>query len=239
MEEVEHCELFARRVAATCHTVDTSGMRVVGGWQIKINAILQSKNQNIIYMDADNIVAADPTYLFDSEEFQKNDILLWSDNPRIDDYHGFITAHQWARVGLDRTDKALDVETGQMVINKHRAWKALHIIKHFADRADYWEGFNGGETGVWYGDKTSFHMGCILAGIDFHTEKWNKFDGGGFFAHTGLNGVCCSNMHVTARGISRTAIRFRISKAMSMFTRLQCLRVRLSFWMEQSKTLSS
>lgn len=188
MEEIEFCELHARRVAATCHVVDTSGMRCVHGWQIKINAILQSQHDQIIHLDADNIVTRDPSYLFDCEAFQQNAAMFWQDNPNVNDFHGRIIADQWERVGADRRDRINDIETGQMVIDKRRAGKALQIVKHFADRADYWEGFNGGDRGVWYGDKTSFHMGFKLTGTPHHIQPWNRWNAGGFYEHCDPSG---------------------------------------------------
>lgn len=188
MEEIEFCELHARRVAATCHVVDTSGMRVVHGWQIKINAVLQSEYQQIIHLDADNIVTRDPSYLFDCEAFQQNAAIFWMDNPNVNDFHGRIIEDQWRRTGSDRRDRINDIETGQMVIDKVRAAKALQIVKHFADRADYWEGFNGGERGVWYGDKTSFHMAFKLTGTPHYIQPWNRWNPGGFYEHCDPSG---------------------------------------------------
>lgn len=188
MEEIEWCELHARRVAATCHVVDTSRMRCVHGWQIKINAILQSEYQQIIHLDADNIVTRDPSYLFDCDTFQQNAAMFWMDNPNVNDFHGRIIEDQWKRVGSDRRDRINDIETGQMVIDKSRAAKALQIVKHFADRADYWEGFNGGERGVWYGDKTSFHMGFKLTETPHHIQSWHKWNAGGFYEHCDPSG---------------------------------------------------
>ncbi len=188
MEEIEHCELHARRVAATCHVVDTSGMRCVHGWQIKINAILQSEYTQIIHLDADNIVTRDPSYLFDCEAFKQNAAMFWMDNPNVNDFHGRIIEDQWKRTGSDRRDRINDIETGQMVIDKVRGAKALQIVKHFADRADYWEGFNGGERGVWYGDKTSFHMGFKLTETPHHIQPWNRWNAGGFYEHCDPDG---------------------------------------------------
>ena len=189
LEEIPHAELFAKQVAATCHVLDTSDMRCIHGWQVKINAILQSKHTQILHLDADNIVTKDPTYLFDCQEFKDHEAMFWVDNPNVNDFHGRIIEHQWKRVGSDRTDRISDIETGQMLIDKDRAAKALAIVKHFADRADYWEGFNGGERGVWYGDKTSFHMGFILTETQHHKQKWNRWDAGGFYAHTDPSGT--------------------------------------------------
>jgi len=188
MEEIEFCELHARRVAATCHVVDTSGMRCVHGWQIKINAILQSKYEQVIHLDADNIVTKDPSYLFDCEAFQKNAAMFWMDNPNVNDFHGRIIEDQWRRTGSTRTDRINDIETGQIVIDKTRAANALRIVKHFADHADYWEGFNGGERGVWYGDKTSFHMAFKLTDTPHHIQPWNRWNAGGFYEHCDPDG---------------------------------------------------
>jgi len=194
MEEIEFCELHARRVAATCHVVDTSGMRCVHGWQIKINAILQTEYQQIIHLDADNIVTRDPSYLFDCEAFQQNAAMFWMDNPNVNDFHGRIIEDQWKRTGATRTDRINDIETGQMVIDKIRGAKALQIVKHFADRADYWEGFNGGERGVWYGDKTSFHMGFKLTETPHYIQPWNRWNAGGFYEHCDpSNEVICQH----------------------------------------------
>jgi FkbM family methyltransferase len=201
MEEIAHCELFARQVAATCHVVDTSKMRVVHGWQIKINAILQTNYKQILHLDADNIVAKDPTYLFDCQEFKDNAAMFWMDNPVVNDFHGRITEQQWERTGV-KGERLNDIETGQILIDKDRAAKALQIIKHFADRADYWEGFNGGERGVWYGDKTSFHVGCKLTNTRHYIRMygpefvkhiagqklWTVFNAGGFYAHSDSKG---------------------------------------------------
>jgi len=122
--------------------------------------------------------------LFECQEFKDNEAMFWVDNPNVNDFHGRIIEHQWKRVGSDRVDRLPDIETGQMLIDKDRSAKALKIVKHFADRADYWEGFNGGERGVWYGDKTSFHMAFILTGTHHYNRPWNRWDDGGFYAHT-------------------------------------------------------
>jgi FkbM family methyltransferase len=202
MEEIEHCELHARRVAATCHVLNTSEMRCVHGWQVKINAILQSKHTQILHLDADNIVAKDPTYLFECQAFKNNDAMFWMDNPVVNDFHGRIVEDQWKRVGLDRTDRINDIETGQMLIDKDRAAKALQVCKHFADHADYWGGFNGGERGVWYGDKTDFHIAFKLTGTPHYIRMyddryiktvngkviWAVFDAGGFYRHEDPDG---------------------------------------------------
>jgi len=188
MEEVEHCELYAKQVAATCHVLDVSDMRVRGGWQTKINIILQTGHTHVMHLDSDNIVTKDPTYLFDSQQYLDTGAMFWSDDPvGRDDFHHRIMPHQWSRLGVDRRDVVTDIETGQMLIDKGRSQKALQVCKHLADHADYWGGFNGGERGVWYGDKTDFHVAWKITGTPHYIQPWNKFDHG-FFAHVDPNG---------------------------------------------------
>jgi FkbM family methyltransferase len=182
MDEIEHCELYAKQVAATCHVLDVSDMRVRGGWQTKVNIILQTNFTHVMHVDSDNIVTKDPTYLFNSEQYKNTGAMFWSDDPAgRDDFHHRIMPHQWDRLGASR-GVVTDIETGQMLIDKRRGQKALQICKHLADHADYWGGFNGGEKGVWYGDKTDFHVAWKITETPHYIQPWNTFDHG-FFAH--------------------------------------------------------
>jgi len=188
VEQVEHCELYARRVAATVHTLETSDMRCVHGWQVKINAILQSTADQVMHIDADNIVARDPSFLFDCQEFQDNAALFWGDNPGLKDHRGYVGPKQWERLGSDRRDTIRDIEAGQMLIDKRRGAAALQVVKHLADHADYWGGFNGGSPGIWYGDKTDFHVGFALTETPHWINQGFKWNPGGFYEHRSPGG---------------------------------------------------
>ena len=183
LAEIEHAEDFAKKVGATCHTVDTTGIRCLGGWQIKIHAIQQSGFAEVLHLDADNIVTKDPMYLFDSQEFKTNAALFWGDNPSDRWQRGSILPHHWSRLGVARTDTIQDIEAGQMLIVVRRGWQALQVAKHLADHADYWGGFNGGAPGVWYGDKTDFHVGFLLTKTPFWKTTKFEFSLGGFYLH--------------------------------------------------------
>ncbi len=205
IEEIEDCDIYARRVAATCHVIDVSGCRTIDGWRTKINAILQSDLDEVLHLDADNIVTKDPSFLFDTPEFQNNEALLWEDQPKTtDDFHGKVIGSQWERMGESRRDKITDLESGQMLIRKTGGGeRALHVVKHLADHADYWGGFNGGEKGVWYGDKTDFHMGYVLTKTPAYIRENHSWNAGGFFAHDWTDGVvlfqhaCHKKGHIT------------------------------------------
>jgi len=183
MEQVEHIELYARRLSVTLHVLDTSNMRVAHGWQVKINAILQSKLDLVIHLDADNIVTRDPEYLFDTEEFKNNAAMFWGDNPALRDHRGYVGPKQWHRLGEGREDTVRDIEAGQMVIDKKRGARALQVVKHLADHAEYWGGFNGGKPGIWYGDKTDFHVGFAITGTPHWICQGFRWNYGGFYEH--------------------------------------------------------
>ncbi len=205
IEEIEHCDIYARRVAATCHVIDVSGCRTIDGWRTKINAILQSDLDEVLHLDADNIVTKDPSFLFGTPEFQGHEALLWEDQPKTtDDFHGKVIGSQWERMGESRRDKIVDLESGQMVIRKTGGGEqALHVVKHLADHADYWGGFNGGEKGIWYGDKTDFHMGYVLTKTPAYIRPNHSWNAGGFFAHDWTDGIvlfqhaCHKKGHIT------------------------------------------
>ena len=188
MEEIEHCELYAKQVAATCHVLDVSGMRVRGGWQTKINVIQQTRLTHVLHLDSDNIVTKDPTYLFESEQYKTTGAMFWSDDGNgREDFHHRIMPHQWERLGVARRDVVTDIETGQMLIDKSKSAKALQVCKHLADHADYWGGMNGGGPAIWYGDKTDFHVAWKTTETPHYIQPWNMFDQG-FFAHVDPSG---------------------------------------------------
>lgn len=138
-------------------------MRCQWGWQTKINAILQTDFEQVLHLDADNMVAADPTYLFDSPGFETTGALFWPDDfSKVCD----VTNDMLRRVGLPEDGPYKDFETGQILVDKSRCWQALTLCKYFADHADYWGGRNneGRFRAVWYGDKTDFWMAWKLTG---------------------------------------------------------------------------
>ncbi len=190
LEQIPNAERYAEGVGATCHVVDTTGLRVVGGWQIKIHAILQSNLRYVLHMDADNLVATDPTYLFDlvRDGIGTVHAHFWGDNPNLHDYRGYVEPSTWARLGSDRQTTDRDIETGQMVIDAERSAEALYVVKHLAEHADYWGGFNGGDPGLWYGDKTDFHVAFVLTNTPHFIDKRFHWNPGGFYRHYGPDG---------------------------------------------------
>jgi len=96
----------------------------ITGWTCKPYAIVLSKFEEVLFIDADNVPVKDPTYLFDAPEYKKTGAVFWPDRVR----HGPDSA-LWRIFGVDYRDEPQH-ETGQILINKRKCWHALQIAMH-------------------------------------------------------------------------------------------------------------
>ncbi|MFN5915272.1 MAG: hypothetical protein ACK48K_00730 [Planctomycetota bacterium] len=53
--------------------------RILCGWELKLYATLHSPFAQVLFLDADNGVVCDPTYLFDCEEYKRHGAIFWPD----------------------------------------------------------------------------------------------------------------------------------------------------------------
>jgi len=115
------------------------------GWALKPFAILHSRFQEVLFLDADNVPAVDPALLFEAAPYRQTGAIFWPDlHP--------IPAHSpiWEICRVPFRDEP-SFESGQMVLDKARCWKALLLTMHMNERADfYYRHVNG--------DKDTFHM---------------------------------------------------------------------------------
>ncbi|EGW32388.1 uncharacterized protein SPAPADRAFT_71814 [Spathaspora passalidarum NRRL Y-27907] len=81
----EFCDKVLPKFNARCNVFDSILSRKlkerfdIGGYQYKMLAILSSRFENVLYLDSDNFPARDPDYLFESDLYRKNQLLLWPD----------------------------------------------------------------------------------------------------------------------------------------------------------------
>ena len=114
----------------------------LNGYQIKPFAMLLSSFAEILWMDADAYALTDPAMLFDTKPYRDTGALFWSDtcnfySNRLETYHvfGLPNPPGWSielPVGIRRNwprecspQQPLEFETGQIVLNKHKAWRGL------------------------------------------------------------------------------------------------------------------
>ena len=132
--------------------------KAAGGWQAKSRAVLRSRFEELLFLDADSHPLRDPTYLFDHPAFRQHGAIFWRD--RRDPGPGKrrrIAAHfgvQLARFS----------ESGQMMFDKRRCLKGIERADELNhDPASY---------SVVYGDKDLFPIGCLQTGTDFAWNPW-------------------------------------------------------------------
>lgn len=118
------------------------------GYVLKPLAILNSRFEEVLFLDADNNCVKDPTSLFSFEEYQRLGSMFWPDywrtsrsNPiwKITDVNQYQTYEQ---------------ESGQILINKKKCWKELNLCLYFNKLGKYY-------YRILLGDKDTFRFAWL------------------------------------------------------------------------------
>jgi hypothetical protein len=95
--------------------------RILCGWELKLYATLHSPFAQVLFLDADNGVVCDPTYLFECEEYQRHGAIFWPDyacwtlKPGVWKVFGMM---DMAEPEVSEHERAF--ESGQYLIDKRR-----------------------------------------------------------------------------------------------------------------------
>jgi len=178
-------------------------VRILNGWELKPYSMLHSSFRELLFLDADSIPLKNPEFLFTEPEYLKKGTIFWADYP-----HWMLKKEAYKAFGCKLPanlrspgndfaffSKAIDkdeewdipVESGQMVVNKSKCWKALRLAMFFCEHSDYYFRFV-------HGDKETFHMAwrrleapyampMYWPDWDVHTTLQLGFDGKFLFAH--------------------------------------------------------
>jgi FkbM family methyltransferase len=119
--------------------------RILNGWELKPYAIIHSKFQEVIALDADNVAVRNPEYLFDSDEYKRTGAIFWPDYGRLASSRAI-----WEISGVPYRDEP-EFESGQIVVDKSRCWKALQVTMHLNEHSDFYYNHI-------HGDKETFHI---------------------------------------------------------------------------------
>lgn len=119
-------------------------------WLLKPYAVLHSRFQQVLSIDADSFPTRDPSHLFDSPFYREHGAVFWPD-ARVTDKNNAI----WDVVGIPYRHEP-EFETGQMLIDKRRCWEPLQLALWMNEHADRFYHL------VW-GDKDTFRF------------AWHKF----------------------------------------------------------------
>jgi hypothetical protein len=137
---VECVDALARRAPAEGAASD----RVPNGWELKPYAIIHSRFKDVMFIDADNVPAIDPSYLLSSPEYAAAGALFWPDIYRLDRGHPI-----WRIFDVPDPDEPA-IESGQLVIDKERCWKALHLALHLNEHSEFYYAYTRGDAVTFY-----------------------------------------------------------------------------------------
>jgi hypothetical protein len=127
----------------------------LGGWELKPYAVMHSRFREVLLLDADNVPIRDPGFLFDRPEFRDTGTLFWPDIVRLSPDNEI-----WAVSGLNYRDTPT-VESGQMVLDKSRCWRALSLSHWINQHSDVFYQFL-------HGDKDTFLIAWLMLAQPYH-----------------------------------------------------------------------
>jgi hypothetical protein len=132
--------------------------RILNAWESKPFAIIHSSFKEVLFLDADNVPAGDPTYLFDTAPYQQTGAILW---PDFEEY--IFATRTWRVFGMRRRYE-LQVESGQILIDKSKSWKPLKLCMWYNEHSDFFYQYT-------YGDKDTFQLAWRKLNVEYAMPK--------------------------------------------------------------------
>jgi ADP-heptose:LPS heptosyltransferase len=121
--------------------------RRLGGWELKSYALLHSSFREMLLLDADNIAVVNPEFLFEIPEYRETGAIFWPDRGPT---RSRATRKIWRSCGLSQPNEQ-EFESGQILVDKERCWRALVLSRWFNDQSDFYYRHI-------HGDKDTFHL---------------------------------------------------------------------------------
>ena len=119
--------------------------RILNGWELKPYSILYSRFKEVLYLDADNVAVRNPEFLFEASEYKNQGAVFWPDFGRLEQERPI-----WRICGVDYRDEP-EFESGQILIDKARCWRALMLTMWYNEHSDFFYQYI-------HGDKETFHL---------------------------------------------------------------------------------
>jgi len=128
--------------------------RILGGWELKPYALLHCPFREVLLLDADNVPVIDPEFLFEARPFRETGAVFWPDLSRPEPPRAV-----WDFCGIPYREEP-PFETGQVLLDKARAWEPLCLCLWFNENSDFFYEHV-------YGDKETFHLAFRKLGAPF------------------------------------------------------------------------
>ncbi|WP_145241980.1 class I SAM-dependent methyltransferase [Urbifossiella limnaea] len=135
--------------------------RLLGGWEVKTLAVLNSPFEEVLFLDADCYPIYDPNECFEPEH-NPHGIVTWPDNPIGDE------CVHWPSYGV-APDDGYALNGGHYVYAKRAAWRVLQLAGHYDDHSDYyyWRSVTGVAVGG-FGDQEQVRAALHRLGAPHH-----------------------------------------------------------------------
>jgi hypothetical protein len=134
------------------------------GWQMKPYAILHCPFREVLFLDADCYPTRDPEVLFTWSGFRTSGAVFWPDSEAG---KRALTPQLIRTFGVE-PEGVLPIESGQLLVDKERCWRELHLALHYNSQADY-------TYRLLHGDKDTFPLAWKRLGRDY-ASPWPTFD---------------------------------------------------------------
>ncbi|KAJ3323451.1 hypothetical protein HDV06_001728 [Boothiomyces sp. JEL0866] len=173
------------------------GSKSIKPFYYKNLAIIQSRFENVLFLDQDNLVLRNPDFIFESPEFKSTGMIVWKDN-----FVNKCSTPLYKILDLPCRFE-FEKESGQFLVNKSIHYHSLRLSTYLTQHDKYQQ-----DRRMLYGDKDTFHLSADALGKSYNTvpyvitqvgdynngmcgyamlQKW--FDGKPLFLHTnGLKG---------------------------------------------------
>jgi hypothetical protein len=140
--------------------------RRLNGWELKPYAILHSRFEEVLFLDADNVPLVNPELFFDRPEYRQDGAIFWPDFRPIPRQNPI-----WAVMEVEYRFEP-SFESGQIVVDKRRCWAELQLTMHYNEYSDFYYRL------IW-GDKDTFHfawrrLARPYAMVPYHVENLAK-----------------------------------------------------------------
>lgn len=136
------------------------------GWWLKAFAVRHCGFTEALFLDADNVPARDPSYLFHDSGYGKTGAMFWPDLPPSRQRGQWVPDAAWRMVGLEPVPTARPFESGQLLINRRRHLAACELavfLNEWSDRTYQ----------AVYGDKDCWLLAWHLIGARYHMPDRN------------------------------------------------------------------
>ena len=154
---------------STCSACQYSVVSLEKPFYFKQLAILQSSFENVLFLDNDNILLQNPSFLFQSKQFLHSGLVLWNDF--------FIkkTPLESPLYKITDTGYRLEYEreSGQLLINKSKHSRTLELALYLTLDPDLQK-----NRILLYGDKDTFELAARLLQLSFTIIPYNVLSAG-------------------------------------------------------------